>query len=75
MFARAASSMASVMSTPMTRPVGPTLRAARMRSSPAPEPRSSTVSPGATSLKARGLPHPKLLASRSSARPAMSSAL
>jgi len=35
--------ISSVMSTPMALPVGPTLRAARRMSMPAPEPRSSTT--------------------------------
>ena len=48
--------MASVMSTPITRPVGPTWRAARKQSNPAPLPRSSTVSPGFMAATACGLP-------------------
>ena len=54
--ARAFSSMASVISTPITRPAGPTLRAARKQSKPAPLPRSSTVSPGCIAATACGLP-------------------
>ena len=55
--ARAFSSIASVMSTPITRPAGPTLRAASKQSKPAPLPRSSTVSPGSSPATACGLPH------------------
>ena len=57
-FCRAASIMASVMSMPITRPVSPTCRAAMSRSRPAPEPRSSTVSPARTPAKASGFPQP-----------------
>src|SRR5437879_6160093 len=45
-------------STPITRPVGPTCHAAMMLSSPAPLPRSSTVSPGWSRLRRCGLPTP-----------------
>src|SRR5262245_28549212 len=58
-FARARSSMAGVMSTPITRPSGPTSRAARKQSMPAPLPRSSTASPGASCACASGLPQPR----------------
>jgi hypothetical protein len=50
--------MRSVMSTPIARPVEPTMRAAMNTSIPAPEPRSSTVSPGAAPALAIGLPQP-----------------
>src|SRR4030042_3301338 len=46
------------MSTPMTRPFLPTLLAARKQSNPAPEPRSSTVSPALREARATGFPHP-----------------
>jgi len=45
---RATPSISSVMSTPMTRPVGPTTWAAMKQIFPVPLPRSSTVSPGCT---------------------------
>jgi hypothetical protein len=44
----ARSSIADVMSTPMTRPSGPTICAAISRSVPAPQPRSSTTEPVST---------------------------
>ena len=53
---RAFASMASVISTPMTRPVGPTFLAASRQSKPAPEPRSSTTSPGFKAANACGFP-------------------
>ena len=56
--ASARASMAGVMSTPMTRPCGPTALAARKQSMPAPLPRSSTVSPGRKSALSSGLPQP-----------------
>src|SRR5437762_1231668 len=40
-------------------PVGPTRLADRSTSIPPPEPRSSTVSPGASSASAVGLPQPR----------------
>ena len=43
--ARASASISSVMSRPIARPVGPTRRALMSTSAPAPDPRSSTVSP------------------------------
>jgi hypothetical protein len=43
---RLRSSISRVMSTPITRPAGPTHTAARKESMPAPEPRSTTRSPG-----------------------------
>ena len=43
---RARASISGVISTPMTLPVGPTVSEARKTSIPAPEPRSTTVSPG-----------------------------
>mmetsp|Transcript_8931 Transcript_8931/g.23139 ORF Transcript_8931/g.23139 Transcript_8931/m.23139 type:complete len:224 (+) Transcript_8931:684-1355(+) len=45
-FSRARETMSGVMSTPMTAPDGPTARPARSESKPAPEPRSTTTSPG-----------------------------
>src|SRR5829696_7606686 len=47
-----------VMSTPMTRPVGPTHSAARKVSMPAPEPRSTTCSPGCGWSQWKGLATP-----------------
>jgi hypothetical protein len=58
-FARALLTMSGVMSTPITRPVGPTCRAARKQSMPPPLPRSSTVSPGRSAAIARGFPQPR----------------
>src|SRR4030042_1657114 len=46
------------MSTPITLPLFPTLLAARKQSNPAPDPRSSTVSPSFKEASASGLPHP-----------------
>src|SRR5881397_50651 len=46
------------MSTPMTRPVWPTRRAASKQSIPPPDPMSSTVSPGLTVARPAGVPHP-----------------
>ena len=46
------------MSTPITSPPPPTLRAARRQSRPAPEPRSTTTSPGASCASDTGLPQP-----------------
>src|SRR5690349_21916101 len=46
------------MSKPYALPVGPTRRADKRTSIPPPEPRSSTVSPGASSASAVGLPQP-----------------
>jgi hypothetical protein len=65
MFSRAFWIISSVMSTPITRPSGPTVRAAIKRSKPAPEPRSRTVWPASTSLNANGLPQPKELVAAS----------
>src|SRR5512136_2016049 len=45
------------MSTPIARPVGPTLRPAMNTSNPPPAPRSSTTSPGWSAASAFGLPH------------------
>ena len=53
---RASESMSSFMSTPMTRPAGPTIWLTRNTALPAPEPRSSTVSPSRTCRV--GSPHP-----------------
>lgn len=69
-FARARSSISSVMSRPMARPVGPTRRAAISTSPPAPEPRSSTTSPSCSSATAVGTPQPREAASAGSSSPA-----
>ena len=74
MFSRALAIISSVMSTPMTRPVGPTFFAASRRSMPAPEPRSRTTSPGLSPAKASGLPQPKELTTASAGSAASSSA-
>src|SRR2546423_2192313 len=47
------------MSSPIARPVGPTRRAEMSTSAPAPEPRSSTVSPSDRSATAVGTPQPR----------------
>src|SRR6266851_1681169 len=47
------------MSRPIARPVGPTRRAEMSTSAPAPEPRSSTVSPSDRSATAVGTPQPR----------------
>src|SRR5690349_14826517 len=46
------------MSSPIALPAGPTRRALIRTSAPAPEPRSSTVSPSCRSATAVGTPHP-----------------
>src|SRR6516165_4479122 len=46
------------MSSPIALPVGPTRRAEIRTSAPAPDPRSSTVSPSCKSATAVGTPHP-----------------
>ena len=56
--ARASSSISSVMSRPIALPVGPTRRALIRTSAPAPDPRSSTVSPSCRSATAVGTPQP-----------------
>ena len=56
--ARALLIMSLVMSTPMTRPPGPTCLAARKQSMPPPEPRSTTVWPGCNWASVTGSPHP-----------------
>ena len=53
-------------------PVGPTRLADRSTSIPPPEPRSSTVSPGASSASAVGLPHPSEAATASTGSSAVS---
>ena len=58
LLARASSSMAGVMSSPVTLPVSPTCWDARKQSMPPPEPRSSTRSPGCRPARAVGLPQP-----------------
>ncbi len=57
MLPRALVSIAGVMSTPMTRPAGPTFGPARNTSNPPPLPRSSTTCPGRRFAIAVGLPH------------------
>ena len=54
----ALASIAGVMSTPSTRPVDPTMRAAIRLSKPAPQPMSSARSPGASGPNSNGLPVP-----------------
>src|SRR4051794_12184807 len=56
--ARASASISSVMSSPIARPAGPTRRALMSTSAPAPDPRSSTVSPSWRSATAVGTPQP-----------------
>jgi len=75
MFCFALAIISSVMSTPIARPVGPTFLAARRMSIPAPEPRSSTVWPGSTSLNASGLPQPNAFTTASGGRASSSSAV
>ena len=53
-------------------PVGPTRLADRSTSIPPPEPRSSTVSPGASSASAVGLPQPSEAATASTGSSAVS---
>src|SRR5439155_1626762 len=48
----------SVKSTPITRPESPTWTAAQNTSVPEPEPRSSTLSPGASAARSRWYPTP-----------------
>src|SRR5215831_18263322 len=74
-FSRASASISSVMSSPYAFPVGPTLRADKNTSTPPPEPRSSTVSPGFSLARAVGLPHPSEASRAVSGTPAPSSAL
>src|SRR3954447_12071640 len=47
------------MSSPMARPLSPTRRALMSTSAPAPDPRSSTVSPSWSSATAVGTPQPR----------------
>mmetsp|Transcript_15243 Transcript_15243/g.64343 ORF Transcript_15243/g.64343 Transcript_15243/m.64343 type:complete len:214 (+) Transcript_15243:623-1264(+) len=56
--ARALASMSGVMSTPTTKPSRPTSSCARKQSTPAPQPRSSTVSPRFSAARRTGVPHP-----------------
>ena len=56
---RALFSISCVMSTPITRPSGPTCRAASRQSKPAPLPRSISTSPGFRAAIACGLPQPR----------------
>src|SRR5688572_16065198 len=60
------------MSSPYALPVGPTRRAESRTSSPPPEPRSSTNSPGRRSARAVGLPQPSDAASASAGSAAVS---
>jgi len=55
---RASSSISSVMSRPIARPLGATRRALISTSAPAPEPRSRTTSPSRSSATAVGTPQP-----------------
>ena len=73
MFSFALEIISSVMSTPITRPLGPTFLAARSRSIPAPDPKSSTTSPGLRPLNATGLPQPKESTTADSGKEATSS--
>jgi hypothetical protein len=50
-----------VKSTPMTRPVGPTRRAARNASKPPLEPKSKTISPRRSLAQVTGIPQPRLI--------------
>jgi hypothetical protein len=56
MFLRALLTISAVMSTPITRPVRPTLGPATKQSNPPPDPRSSTTSPSRSDAIAVGLP-------------------
>gem|GEM_PF-6542052 len=67
--------MVSVMSTPITLPVGPTILAAMKQSKPLPEPTSNTVSPGAISPTEKGLPTPAKDSTASSGRSSRNSSL
>ena len=71
-FARASASISSVMSSPIALPVGPTRRALISTSAPAPEPRSSTVSPSCRSATAVGTPQPSDAATASRGAPSAS---
>ena len=66
---RAISSIAGVMSTPTTAPSGPTARAAMSASIPAPDPMSTTRSPGAGSPQWNGFETPAKEATACSGRP------
>src|SRR5690349_5023736 len=61
------------MSSPMAVPVAPTRRALISTSAPAPEPRSSTVSPSCRSATAVGTPQPSDAPSADSVAPSTSS--
>src|ERR1039458_40082 len=56
MFLRALPSISGVMSTPMARPVAPSLRPAINTSKPPPAPKSNTTSPDCSAAMAVGLP-------------------
>ena len=73
-FARASSSISSVMSRPYALPVGPTRLAESRTSIPPPEPRSSTVSPRRSSASAVGFPQPSDAATACAGRSAVSPA-
>src|SRR5262249_4257976 len=62
-----------VMSRPYTFPLGPTRFADSRTSIPPPDPRSSTVWPGSSSISAVGLPQPSEAATASGGNPCVSS--
>ena len=62
--ARARSSIAAVMSTPIARPSGPVICAAISRSVPAPQPRSSTTCPGSMRPSVQWFATPAKLSTR-----------
>jgi len=62
--------MAGVISTPITWPEGATMREAIRLSSPAPQPTSTTRSPGCSSAMLNGLPVPAKDSTAGSAIPA-----
>mmetsp|Transcript_11434 Transcript_11434/g.30239 ORF Transcript_11434/g.30239 Transcript_11434/m.30239 type:complete len:269 (-) Transcript_11434:215-1021(-) len=57
-FSRAFASISCVMSTPTTAPASPTSCAASMQSTPAPHPRSRTLSSDFNDARRTGVPHP-----------------
>ena len=65
---RAFASISSVKSTPTTAPDEPTWAAARKESNPAPEPTSTTLSPGSSALSEKGLATPAKDSTASSGR-------
>src|SRR5271168_224917 len=66
--------MSSVISRPNALPVGPTRFADNSTSIPPPDPRSRTVSPGFSSVRAVGLPHPREASTAFSGKPSVSRA-